>query len=311
MTIYRQKEALKTKDGLYFSVIKDGLEAGKVLGCFRYRFQKNSWKKYKTAAGNQFLQQYYPHYLYYSASIDAHIHAISIKAIEAHYRPSEILQRLLASTTNDPVINDLILLCQFFEQKGLDTSQIGITGSLLIGAQNAKSDIDLVFYQRDCFHQARQRAAQLIHERKCQSLTQTEWQESFARRDCALNFKEYCWHEQRKGNKLLINGRKVDLTLSLPIAKNSTTQTYRKQGKITLCATVTDDYFSFDTPAQFSINHPDIKTVLCFSATYTGQAFVGEVVEISGQLECSTEGHQQIIIGSSREAKGEYIRVIG
>ncbi|MCK4493518.1 MAG: hypothetical protein KAU26_05650 [Methylococcales bacterium] len=311
MSVYRQKDALKTKEGLYFSVIKDGLEAGKVLGCFRYRFQKNSWKKYNTEAGNQFLQQYYPQYLYYSAPIDAHVHAVSVEDIQEHYRPSKTLQTLLSSTTNDPVIKDLMLLCQFFEQKGLETNKIGVTGSLLIGAQNSNSDIDLVFYQRDCFHQARHITAHLIHEHKCQPLTEKNWQESFIRRDCALNFEEYQWHEQRKGNKLLIKGRKVDLTLSLPTPKNSITRTYSKQGGITLRAKITDDHFSFDTPAQFSIDHPVIKTVLCFSATYTGQAFVGELVEISGQLECSTEGHQQIIIGSSREAKGEYIRVIG
>ncbi len=308
---YHVKDALKTKDGLYFSVIQEGLEAGKVLGCFRYRFQKNTWKKYNTEAGNQFLQQYYPHYLYYSAPIDAHVHAVSVAAIEAHYRPVEKLQTLLSSATNDPVINDLILLCQFFKQKGLDTTYIGITGSLLIGAQNSASDIDLVFYQRDCFHQARQIATQLIHEHKCQSLAEKEWQESFTRRDCALSFEEYHWHEQRKGNKLLINGRKVDLTLSLPVTKNSTTKIYSKQGKITLRAKITNDHFSFDTPAQFSLDHPDIKTVLCFSATYTGQSLEGELVEISGQLEQSNEGHQQIIVGSSREAKDEYIRVIG
>ncbi|MCK5728585.1 MAG: hypothetical protein KAH08_05125, partial [Methylococcales bacterium] len=154
-------------------------------------------------------------------------------------------------------------------------------------------------------------ATQLIHEHKCQSLAEKEWQESFTRRDCALSFEEYHWHEQRKGNKLLINGRKVDLTLSLPVTKNSTTKIYSKQGKITLRAKITNDHFSFDTPAQFSLDHPDIKTVLCFSATYTGQSLEGELVEISGQLEQSNEGHQQIIVGSSREAKGEYIRVIG
>ena len=310
MTLYKQKDALKTNEGLYFSVIKEGLEAGKVLGCLRYRLQQKHWKKFNTTAGNQFLQQHYPHYLYYSAPIDAHVHAIAVDDIAEHYRPSKKLQSLLSCSSKDTVINDLILLCQLFEQQGLDTKNIGITGSLLIDAQNSDSDIDLVFYQRNCFQQARQIAVQLIREDKCQPLAEKDWQESFTRRDCALSFEAYHWHEQRKANKLLINGRKVDLTLSLP-TKNTTINIYRKQGQITLNAKITNDHFSFDSPAQFSIDHPDIKTVLCFSATYTGQALIGEVVEISGQLEQSNEGHQQIIVGSSREAVGEYIRVIG
>ncbi len=50
--------------------------------------------------------------------------------------------------------------------------------------------------------------------------------------------------------------------------------------------------------------------MICFTATYSGQAQTGEWIEVSGQLEETDKGYQQIIIGADREAKGEFIRVI-
>lgn len=307
MTTFVAKDFIKTAENLYFAVIKGGTEKGKVLACLRYVFRNGRWKKFDTLTGNEFLQQHYPQYLYYSALIDAQVHGVAIQNIVAHYQPRERLQKLLKNAPKDAVLTDLIALCQLFSENGLDITQMGITGSLLIGSQNNASDIDLVFYQRDNFNQARQLIAQLIAENKLQSLNHAQWQQTFTRRNCELNFNDYLWHEQRKNNKVLINDRKVDLTLS-QLAIDS--KNYSKQGKITLITKITDDSYSFDYPAKFLIDHPQIKAIICFTATYSGQAKTGEKVEVSGQLEKADNGYQQIIIGSDREAKGEFIRVI-
>jgi predicted nucleotidyltransferase len=307
---FKPKDALKTHDNLYYSVIKAGLEAGKVLCCLRYRYHYGCWEKFNTRSAHHFLRQYSPDVLFYSTSMDVEVHAIAIDDIEVHYQPHECLPLLLQQNTDDTVIKDLITLCELFSAKGLDLTQVGVTGSLLIGAQNPLSDIDLVFYNRDLFYQEQRVTQQLMTDDKLQPLSRTHWQESFTRREGELSFEEYHWHEQRKVNKVLINGRKVDLTLLDKEKNNTPPLSYIKQGKITLTARITDDYYSFDTPALFLINHPEIKTVLCFTATYSGQAKKGEIVEISGQLEKAENGHLQIIVGSSREAKQEYIRVL-
>ena len=301
------KDFIKTSENLYFAVIKAGIENGKILVCLRYIFENGQWKKFDTLTGNKFLQQYYPHYLYHSTLIDAHVHGVTIQNIVAHYQPRESLQLLLQNSPKDAVLADLIALCQLFSANGLDITQMGITGSLLIGSQNNSSDIDLVFYQRDNFNQARQLVAKLMTENKLQPLNDAQWQQTFTRRNCELSFDDYLWHELRKNNKVLINGRKVDITLS-QLAGHS--ESFSKQGKITLKVKVTDDNDSFDYPAKFLIDHPKISAIVCFTATYSGQAQIGEWVEVSGQLEKADDGYQQIIIGSDREAKGEFIRVI-
>jgi predicted nucleotidyltransferase len=79
---------------------------------------------------------------------------------------------------------------------------------------------------------------------------------------------------------------------------------------MTLQAQVIDDEAAFDYPAEFKLNHPQISAVVSFTATYTGQAVNGEIVEASGLVEQNHEGFKRLVVGSSREADGEYIRVI-
>ena len=66
----------------------------------------------------------------------------------------------------------------------------------------------------------------------------------------------------------------------------------------------------FDYPARYRLDHNEIVEALSFTPTYNGQAFTGETVEISGVLEESGDGCRRIIVGSSREAPGEYIKVL-
>jgi len=85
---------------------------------------------------------------------------------------------------------------------------------------------------------------------------------------------------------------------------------YQKCGAITLQCRVIDDAHGFDYPARFKIDHEQIDTVVSFTATYTGQAVSGEMVEVSGMLEQTEQGIKRIVVGASREAHGEYIKVI-
>ena len=48
---------------------------------------------------------------------------------------------------------------------------------------------------------------------------------------------------------------------------------------------VIDDTHGFDYPAEFKIDHEQFDSVVCFTATYTGQAIKGEIVEVSGIVE--------------------------
>lgn len=308
------KDFIETAEGLCFAVVQNGVEQDRVLCFLRYVYADNHWQKCNTIQANQLLTARYPHYLYYAKSIDANLHAVKINQITQHHQPKHRLQNLLnfsrfKNLTNlDAVTLDLINLCEFFQNSGINLDHLGVTGSLLIVAQNHNSDIDLVFYQRDSFQQARQITAKFIQDNKCQALKEQDWQIAFQRRACQLNFADYVWHEQRKYNKALINNRKFDL--SLVTEHQSSTEFYLKLGMIILTVQISDDRYGFDYPARFLLAHPEITEILCFTATYNGQAQTEEWIEVAGQLEISPSGNQRIVVGSSREAHGEYIKVL-
>ena len=320
------KDFIETAEGLIFAVVAQGLENGKVLCFLRYVHEASGWKKVATEQANHLLQQRHPDYLYYSPVLDAHLHAVAVDRIVQHHQPTHRLQQLMQAIRHDiardgvyaenlpgagsaAVERDLFDLCRLFERQGLDLAQLGITGSLLVGVQNHSSDIDLVCYGRPVFHQCRAITGKLIEMGRLHSLNERDWRLSYERRSCALSFDDYVWHERRKCNKAVINGRKFDLNF-IDHKAGAETVNYRKSGTITLQCRVTDDTFAFDYPAEFKIDHERIDAVVSFTATYTGQAVSGETVAVSGVLEQSEQGLQRIVVGSTREAHGEYIKVV-
>jgi predicted nucleotidyltransferase len=179
---------------------------------------------------------------------------------------------------------------------------------MLLNAQNTQSDIDLVIYDRKIFNEIRAITGRLIADNHLQDLSLSDWEASYHRRGCDISLEDYIWHEQRKLNKAIINGRKFDL--GLVTDKSKQTISYKKRGHAKLTATVIDDEQSFDYPAVFKIDHPEIAEIVCYTATYVGQAFIGEIVEAEGLLEQTDVGPQRLLVGSSREAAGEFIKVV-
>lgn len=117
------------------------------------------------------------------------------------------------------------------------------------------------------------------------------------------------WHERRKFNKAAIQQTKFDISLLVP-EQELDSLSYKKQGQYNLKSKVTEDRYSFDYPARYELDHPSIGEVVSYTATFVGQAQKGETVEVQGQLEISTDGHRRIVVGSDREALGEYIKVL-
>ena len=307
--MFLSKDFIETAEGLIFAVVAQGTEQGKVLCFLRYVKDDDGWKKVSTVPANVFLAQYYPDYLHYSPTLDAHLHAVAIERIIKHHQPKQRLQQIMLSDQQDAIERDLFKLCELLQQNGLDLSKVGITGSLLVGVQNPSSDIDLVCYGRAIFHQCRAITSELIAQEQLQALNDNDWQQSYQRRSCELSFADYVWHEKRKNNKAVINGRKFDLNF-IDDSARSESRGFQKCGAITLQCAVIDDIHAFDYPAVFKIDHDEFDAIVSFTATYTGQAVKGETVEVSGIVEQSSQGVKRIVVGSSREAHGEYIKVI-
>ncbi|MEW8049643.1 MAG: nucleotidyltransferase domain-containing protein [Candidatus Thiodiazotropha sp.] len=309
MSSYQPKDFIETAEGLVFAVVTADLDEERVLATLRYRRIPGGYQKLSTRDGEELLKNHYPQYIHYSKARDVTLHGVYSDLVCVHHQPRQRLEKILQHTPHDEIEEKLHRLMALFQLHGVNPKEMGVTGSLLIGAQKKSSDIDLLFYLYEEFTKAREIIKLLLHRRQLQPLDEALWRDAYERRGCSLTFDEYLWHEKRKYNKAAIGGIKFDITL---LNKNSWQDLlrYRKQGIVNLKVGIVDDSHSFAYPARYRLDHPTIQEAVSYTATYVGQAKRGEHVEIRGQLEVSALGHLRVVIGANREATDEYIKVL-
>ena len=305
---FQPRDFIETGDGLIFAVVDPLVEQGRVLSFLRYRRQADQLIKLATEQANDWLARHCPDMIFDSVRLDARLHGVRIEQIHRHHRPRDRAAALAEMPAGDVLQARAQHCLAIFRSGGIPLSHLGITGSLLIGAQHSGSDLDFVIYDRDHFHRARQIVRDAVASGELDPLGADDWREAYQRRGCDLSFEEYVWHERRKHNKGLCQGTKFDITL-VTEGTRSTEEAVTKVGLCTVVAEIADASHAFDFPARYQLAHPEIGEVLSFSHTYAGQALASEWVEISGQLEQTVDGSRRIIVGSTREAPGEFIRV--
>jgi predicted nucleotidyltransferase len=306
---YQPRDFIETPEGLVFAVVDEQTEDNRVLCFLRYVRENGEFRKLDTHVANSYLSARFPAYLFVSKRLDARLHGVPIAAIHRHHQPRLRVRELLLAPARDAIEAKAVRWLRLMSARGLNLARVGLTGSLLIGAQTARSDLDFVIYGREDFFEARRMIRAAIATGELDALDEADWREAYERRGCALGFEDYLWHERRKFNKGLVAGTKFDITLvgeNLPLESGPV----RKLGSMVVRATVADARHAFDHPALYRLDHPEVREALSFTATYAGQAEAGEAVEIAGILEETESGRRRIVVGSSREAPGEYIRCL-
>ncbi|MGA9140098.1 MAG: nucleotidyltransferase domain-containing protein [Methanocella sp.] len=216
-----------------------------------------------------------------------------------HYEPPKGLLRILDSDTR---VKKMVKALD-----GVSLADMGITGSKLVGLGAETSDVDFVVYGNSWF-KARDMLQKAIADGRIDAIDEAGWKKIYAKRKPELTFDEFYVHEKRKGNRCLLDGVLTDLLFvrswdqigpKVPVGKDL--------GMRTITAKVTNAEFAFDSPAIYDVEHPEIKRVLSFTHTYAGQALAGETIEARGRMEKTPEGNN-LVIGTSREPKGEWIK---
>ena len=311
------KDFVETNEGLIFAIVATDCEH--LISNLRYRRNaklKDRFQKLTTEESWQLLRESFPEVLVYSETLDCQIQHVPAERIRTHHSARRFVQSLCANAQrNDSFLpeNDRILsvansVTKELLNNGIDPRQLGITGSLLVNSHNRESDVDFVLYDKKNFSRARDCFRKLNAMSAPRSL---DWQKSYLKRGCELSLKEFVWHEKRKSNRTWISGTKVDISLvDLEQQRSASYFGGEKLEAITTKAVVVEDEHAFHHPATWKIDCADAERIVCWTATFTGQVFRGEHIEVSGILEKTEHGKNQIVVGTSREAKGEYIRVL-
>jgi predicted nucleotidyltransferase len=227
------------------------------------------------------------------------LHVVPEKDVIMIYRPADELPRIAKTDSRLKRISTLLA------EGGVPEDCMGITGSMLIGLQGPSSDIDLVAYGKSWWR-ARAILEKAKAEGSIQELDEAMWRRIYSKRKPEISFDEFVLHEMRKGNRGMIGGTYFDLLFARDWSQISPSLPGRVTGRRKIVAEVLDAEFSFDSPAIFKLNH-EVGEIFCYSHTYAGQALPGETIEAMGVVEKTPTG-QRLVVGTTREAKGEWIR---
>ena len=339
------KDYVRTADGACWAVLAPGVEQGRVLAWLRHVRRGDArrgdarrgdvWhggtlQKLASIAAGEYVAQHCPDWNFVSQTLDATVHGIPVEAVQQHVTPASFFDpgafgqlsgaRRTVCDSLRSLFGTEIAGLSSERPRVMPTSceavapeQIGVTGSALLGVEHDDSDIDLVVYGRRNMQLCRKQIRLRIQAGQLQPLSSEQWRLTYERRGCELSFDEYVWHEQRKLNKCMFDGVRVDLScVDAPHA--AAVATGRKLGQVELTAVVTDATHAFASPAVYGIECDDEKyrivtTLIASTATYVGQAVAGERVHFAGRLE-QCANFQRVVVGSSREACGEFIRVV-
>ena len=307
----RPKDFIAIDEKLFFAVVNEYQEDNHVLTFLRYMKDNAGMHKLTTKKAEKIIRDIYPEFQFNSDYADIALHGIPINLIKEIYYPEQAVTRLLSMKSPDNKQSDAIGIINTLLAMGFKKDYIGITGSIMLDIHNENSDVDIIIYGREQFLKIRKYIKNSLDKVGINSLTQAMWKDAYERRDCALSFNEFYSHEKRKFNKFIFGNSKIDIS-AIPKKgeKYKESGPYKKISKDKISSIVTNDTYAYDFPARYLINHNMIKEVVSYTATYTGQARKGEKIEAAGFVEEDRNGVYRLLVGTSREAKDEYIRVI-
>jgi hypothetical protein len=302
----RIRDFVVTKQDWIFSVVSYDL-GGEHLRCLlRYVpdekgervSERGRYRKLDFYGAYEFLRKHRPEYV-------KDVHAVPKGDVKEILRPEVRLPAIAELNEHARAVYKLL-------GQRIAKERIGITGSFLCGLNDANSDLDFVVYGRANFDKARTLVKAATEAGLLTALTDELWRQIYRKRKPELSYEEFLAHELRKGHRGAIGGTYFDILYvrdpsELQRLDRRDYEPGERLGYRTIRAEVKDASFSFDSPGIYEIEHPEVNKVLSFTHTYTGQALRGETLEARGLLE-QTEHETRLVVGTTREAKGEWIR---
>lgn len=324
----RCRDFIVSEDGLVFSAVSYVHPDDRFVAFLRFIPANGKLLKAgSTCESFKYLEENFPDYVFYSEFHDAKLQGVPIEKIRRHIQPDEFLKKLLKKKDVDAHEEKITKLAELLSKRSsVSLDKFGVTGSVLVGAHNSSSDIDLVVYGLDNFERVRGVVGEC--ETPIQRLSDEELGFAYDKRFLTsneLSFEEFCFHEERKNNSGVFEGKKFDVLYARDLSEVDGLwgdTRYRRLGYGSFTCKVVDDSIVFDYPAVYGVSGEcvldgesySVSEIASFTHTYVGQVFKGEKGKASGILEevDSPGGHfYRLLVGSTREAGGEYIKNAG
>lgn len=357
----RTRDFIYTKDDLFFASTNYIHPEDRFISFLRYIPDENgdrskngrTYSKVTSEEAYDYLRKNHPEYLYFCEVSQVEMMGVPHNKVKEIIKPEERLAEIKKANqeekeeiSDNPLIKKLLKVADFFHYKaGIDYNNLGISGSILPNLQkDAVSDIDFVVYglknhrkAMKTFEEFKDKEVKIQIDEKItlNSIQDSYWERIYNKRmkDSSLTKEEFCWYEDRKNNRGIIEGTLFDIlaTRSWDEIQGTWEDTrYEGVGIGKVEATVEDAIASFDNPATYRVKDLDvlevdngnknaidqINEIASFTHTYAGQAIEeeriiakGKVEKVLKDIDGKTEESYRLIVGTTRESIDEFIKL--
>jgi uncharacterized protein len=276
-------------------------------------------KVYSLGDRFKYLQENQPALIVFDPVLGETMCEVPLEQIIEHYQPTEKLASLRKTKNLNELENKaLTLATELKEKAGIPWNAIGVSGSIMAGLTNEKSDIDPLVYGVE---NSRKAYAALKELRQTEGAgfkpyTQTELQTlfDFRSKDTQMSFEDFELVENRKAFQGMYMG--TDYFIRFIKDWNETPERYgdvyyRNSGYAKIQARVKDSSDALFTPCTYKLNDvavvegrklSPIMEIVSFRGRFCMQANEGETIQAQGKIEQVTNKktgveHYRLIIG--------------
>jgi len=320
---------LETEDHLFFSVKGLDHPPDRWISVLRYapdphgdriKNRKSYRRLYSFSEQEEFIRANCPHCLAYDPFFQTTLQSVPRSRVLQIHDPRRRLKDMLRATNLKEIEKDAAALASLLkEEAGVPWSCLGISGSLLIGADADSSDLDIsVFGEQSCYRVYRA-LRKLLDARECIELGRLDnrgLEGLYADRAAGsyLNFQEFLRLERRKVNQGQFRNRIYFIRFikqAHEAGEGYGQLQYMPLGRTEITAAIADDHEAIFTPCRYGIadalyldgrGPANVTEIVSFRARFCEQAQTGESVRASGILELvqSNSGltWQRLLVGN-------------
>lgn len=337
----KDRDFVETREGMFFCVTGYLHPPDRYTAYLKYSpASAGKWKGGETAYHRELeyyhvdqvantiaqLERAYPQYVHYCPVRDIRFSMVPHAYVRQYYLPEQRLGEILKAPQDSLEEEVSAFVSEIVAIAGIDASDLGVTGSILLGVHNPNfSDIDLLVYGLENAQKVRTalKEGRSSRVQPVTGETLKEWCTSVAEH-FSLDYKEACHLAERRWNYGFFNGRYFSIHATRKdgeIGENYGDRIYRKAGTARIRAVVTDALESLFMPAVYRVEVIEViegeaegqrvarlQEVVSYEGLYRDIVDTGQEIEASGKLERIDGQDYRLVVGTTGHRGGGTIR---
>ena len=324
----REGDLIETFDGNIFDVKGLVHPSERIIAFIRFTHDPEGERKSGSATYRKvyplheryaLLREGFPQYLVHDLVFNELLCEVPIQAIKGHYKPSEYLRKLRQKRRIGQLEAEAVQFAELLKRNAkIPWNKLGVSGSLLIGLDTPRSDIDIVVYGSPSCQRVYNALKSLVKEKdgsvKSYNTEELKHLFDFRSKDTAIQFEDFVATESRKVLQGKFNGRDYYIRCIKDweeMDEQYGTVNYQSLGYAKIKAKIADDCQRIFTPCHYRIDDVEtveglkiesIEEIVSFRGRFCEQARNGETIIAQGKIELiqKRDGHKyhQMVLGN-------------